>query len=73
MDVDEYINKANQQLVNGKLYSKLNEDPTRKHSDIVNNTIESFFKKELRPTSIAKKTYYKQCQNTTISNFTKNT
>ena len=44
MDVGEYIIKANQQLTEGNFYSKLNEDPTRKHSDIVNNTIESFKK-----------------------------
>ena len=32
MDVGEYISKANQQLTEGNFYSKLNEDPTRKHS-----------------------------------------
>ena len=42
MDVDELISKANQQLTDWKFYKKLNENPTRKHSDIVNNTIESF-------------------------------
>ena len=47
MDVDEYISKANQQLTDGNFYKTLNEDPTRKHSDIVNSTIESFKKQEL--------------------------
>ena len=55
MDVDEYIGKANQQLTDGNFYRKLNEDPTRKHTDIVNNTIEKFKKQELLSTSIAKK------------------
>ena len=55
MDVDEYISKANQQLKDGNLYRKLNDDSARKHSDIVNNTIESFKKQELLSTSIAKK------------------
>ena len=34
MDVDEYISKTNQQLADGNFYRKLNEDPTRKHSDM---------------------------------------
>ena len=55
MDVDEYISKANQQLTDGNFYRKLNEDPTRKHSEIVNSTIKSFKKQELLSTSIAKK------------------
>ena len=47
MDVDECISKANQQLTDGNFHRKLNEDPTRKYSDIVNNTIKSFKKQEL--------------------------
>ena len=46
-DVDECISKANQQLTDGNFHRKLNEDPTRKYSDIVNNTIKSFKKQEL--------------------------
>ena len=57
MDVDEYISKANQQLTDGKFYRKLKENPTRKHSDIVNNAIESFKKQELLSTSITKKLF----------------
>ena len=34
---------------------KLNEDPSRKHSEIVNNIIESLKKQELQPNSTAKK------------------
>ena len=55
MDVDEYISKANRLLTDGNFYRKLNEDPTRKHIDILNNTIESFKKQELLSISIAKK------------------
>ena len=47
MDEDECISKANQQLTDGNFHRKLNEDPTRKYSDIVNNTIKSFKKQEL--------------------------
>ena len=54
MDVEEYISKANQQLKDENFYKKLNEDPTRKHNDIVNNIIEIFKKQELLSTSTAK-------------------
>ena len=52
MDVDEFISKAYQQLTDGSFYRKLNENPTRKHSDILKNIIESFKKQELLSTSI---------------------
>ena len=55
MEWDEYISKANQQLTDRNFYKKLNEDPTRKHSDTVNNTIKSFKKQELLSTSNSKK------------------
>ena len=55
LDVDEFSSKANQLLTEGNSYRKLNVDPTRKHSDIVNNTIKNFKKQELLSTSIAKK------------------
>ena len=70
MSVEEYISKANQQLKEDNFYKKLNEEPTRKHNDIVNNIIESFKKQELLSTSTA---YYKRGQNTVISYYTKNT
>ena len=54
MDRDEYISKAKQQLTDGNFYRKLNEDPTRKHNDIVSNTIERFKKQKLLSTLIAK-------------------
>ena len=44
MDVQEYVSKANQDLKDENFYKKLNEDPTRKHGGIVNNTKESFKK-----------------------------
>ena len=44
MDVQEYVSNANQHLKDENFYKKLNEDPTRKHSGIVNNTKESFKK-----------------------------
>ena len=50
MGVDEYNRKLNQQLTDRNFHEKLNEDPTKKHSDIVNNTIESFRKQELLST-----------------------
>ena len=70
MNVEEYISKANQQFKEDNFYKKLNEEPTRKHNDIVNNIIESFKKQELLSTSTA---YYKRGQNTVISYYTKNT
>ena len=54
MGVEEYIRKSNQQLKDEKFYKKLNEDPTRKDSDTINNTIESFKKQEPLSTSTAK-------------------
>ena len=68
MDVQECVSKANQQLKDENFYKKLNEDPTRKHSGIVNNAKESFKKQRLLSTSTAKKA----CQNTKVSYFTKN-
>ena len=55
MNVEEYISKANQQLKEDNFYKKLNEEPTRKHNDIVNNIIESLKKQELLCTSTAEK------------------
>ena len=55
MNVEEYISKANQQIKEYNFYKKLNEDPTRKHNDIVNNIIESLKKQELLSTSTAEK------------------
>ena len=55
MDIDEFSSKANQLLIDGNSYRKLNVDPSRKHSDIVNNTIKFIKKQELLSTSIAKK------------------
>ena len=60
MEGYEYISKANQQLTDETFYKIINEDPTRKHSDIVNNSKD---KKELLSTETATKTYYKQRQN----------
>ena len=45
----------NQELKDENFYKKLNEDPTREHSDIVNNIIASFKKQDLQSTSTAKK------------------
>ena len=55
MDVGEYMSIDNQQLKDKNFYKKLNEDPKRKHDNIVNNTIESLKKQELLFTSTAKK------------------
>ena len=44
MDVDEFRSKANQLVTDGNFYRKLNVNPTRKHSVIVNNTIENIKK-----------------------------
>ena len=55
MNVEEYISKANQQIKEYNFYKKLNEEPTRKHNDIVNNIIESLKKQELLCTSTAEK------------------
>ena len=55
MDVGEYISIDNQQLKDKDFYKKLNEDPKRKHGNIVNNIIESLKKQELLFTSTAKK------------------
>ena len=55
MNVEEYISKANQQFKEDNFYKKLNEEPTRKHNDIVNNIIESLKKQELLSTSTAEK------------------
>ena len=55
MEVDEYISKANQQLTDRNFSKKLNEDPTRKYCDMVNNTIESFEKQERLSTSNSNK------------------
>ena len=55
MNVEEYISKANQQIKEYNFYKKLNEEPTRKHNDIVNNIIESLKKQELLSTSTAEK------------------
>ena len=55
MNVEEYISKANQQLKEDNFYKKLNEEPTRKHNDIVNNIIESLKKQELLCTATAEK------------------
>ena len=60
MEGYEYISKANQQLTDETFYKIINEDPTRKHSDIVNNSKD---KKELLSTATAAKTYYKQRHN----------
>ena len=54
MEGYEYISKANQQLTDETFYKIINEDPTRKHSDIVNNSKD---KKELLSTETATKTY----------------
>ena len=44
MDVGEYISKDNQQLKDKNFCKKLNEDPKRKHGNIVNNTIKNLKK-----------------------------
>ena len=54
MVVEKHISKSNQQFKDEKLYEKLNEDPARKDSDIINNTIESFKKQEPLSTSTTK-------------------
>ena len=55
MGVDEYISKANQQLTEGNVYKKLNEDSNSEDSDIVNNTTRILKRQELLPISTAKK------------------
>ena len=55
LDVKDYIAKANEQLQDNYFYQKLNEDPTAKHSDIVNSAIGSFRKQELLSNSTSSK------------------
>ena len=47
LDVTDYIAKVNELLQDNSFYRKLYEDPTAKHSEIVNRVIESFRKQEL--------------------------
>ena len=47
MDAEKYINEANQQLSDKLNYKKLQEDPTLQHSNLVNDTIDRFNKKNL--------------------------
>ena len=47
MDAEKYINEANQELSDKLNYKKLQEDPTLEHSNLVNDTIDRFNKKNL--------------------------
>ena len=47
MDVEKYINKANNQLSDKRNYKALQEDPTLQHIDLVKGTIGRFKKENL--------------------------
>ena len=55
LDVNDYISKANKLLDDNNSYEKLKEDPTMKHADTVNKSIESFMKQNLLDKSTAQK------------------
>ena len=55
LDVKDYIAKANKKIKHNSFYQKLNVDPTAKHSDVPNSTIESFRKQELLSNSTTSK------------------
>ena len=47
MDVEKYINESNRQLSDKRNYKKLKEDPTLRHSNLVNDTIDRFKKENI--------------------------
>ena len=53
MDVEKYINEANRQLSDKCNYEKLQEDPTRQQSNLVNNSIDRFKKENLISNKLA--------------------
>ena len=53
MDVEKYINEANRQLSDKCNYEKLQEDPTRQQSNLVNDSIDRFKKENLISNKLA--------------------
>ena len=53
MDVEKYINEANRQLSDKSSYKKLQEDPTLQHSNLVNDTMNRFKKRNLLSKKLA--------------------
>ena len=53
MDVEKYISEANRQLSDKRNYKKLQEDPTLQHSNLVNDTMNRFKKRNLLSKKLA--------------------
>ena len=53
IDVEKYINEANRQLSDKRNYKKLQEDPTLQHSNLVNDTMNRFKKRNLLSKKLA--------------------
>ena len=52
LDVEKYIEKANKELNNENYYKKLNQDPTQEHTEIINDTTETFQRQQVLPKNI---------------------